>query len=89
MLTDIQARIIAAIAAVIAGWAAQHLGIDQQTANVVSTAIVSGGIGWATKFYTDWNKKTVPQDAVVVPANAIIIPAKVLLPPEPPAPRVG
>lgn len=79
MFTDVQVRIIAAIASILAGWAVQHLGIDQHTADVVSTAIVSGGVGWATKFITDWGTKKVPADAVVVPA-------KVVLPPTPPTP---
>lgn len=79
---DIQTRIIAALASVLAGWVVQHLGIDQNSANIVSTAIISGGVGWATKFYTDWGKKTVPADAVVTPA-------KVQLPPDPKPPAVG
>lgn len=72
MQTDMQLRIVAAIASILAGWLAQHLGIDSQSANIVSTAVISGGIGWATKFYTDWNTKTVPVNAVVIPTRVLV-----------------
>lgn len=81
MFSDIQLRVVAAIASVVAAFLVQHLGqfgLDQHTADIVSTALVSGGIGWATKFATDWNKKSVPVDAIVTPA-------KVQLQPKPPA----
>lgn len=53
-MNDIQLRVIALIASGLAGWGAQHLGIDQHSADIVSTAIVTGCIGWVTKFITEW-----------------------------------
>jgi len=85
MMNDLWIRFSAMLISVLSGWLVQHfghLGIDQNTANVVSAAIVAGGCGWATKFYTDWNKKTVPVDAVVTPA-------KVELPQPKPPQNVG
>lgn len=76
MQSDIQARLIFMLASILAGWGVHHLPIDQHSADVVATAVVSAGVGWATKFYTDWNKKTVPLDAVVTPAKVELKPER-------------
>ncbi len=77
MFTDLQQRFIVMVSSWLAGIIIKYFGIyglDQHTADVVAQAVTTGGTGWAIKFYTDWNKKTVPVDAVVVPAKVVLPP---------------
>jgi hypothetical protein len=46
-------RLITVIAGILASWLAQHSGLDAQTSNELSVALLSFAVGWSTKHFAD------------------------------------
>lgn len=68
-MTTITQRFVTAIAGILAALLVQKLSIDQHTADIISTALASGAIGWATKHFSDWGNRSGGLSNLITPGG--------------------